>query len=163
MEEVRNIVSQALEARARAGIKVRQPLSGLTTGAAAASENWARELIAKEANFKKIVFDKNLKEIKIDTTITEELKEEGILRELVRQFQDIRKKEGLKPNEMAVFRMATDAAGKNFMIKHVKEFKKTISAKSVIISGSIEGGHEAKADNLIFKIKIDLPVRAVNN
>ncbi len=94
-------------------------------------------------------------DIELDTVLTEELKEEGILRELIRQFQDIRKKESRRPNEMLVFRVATDTAGKNFIVKHAKEFKKAINAKSIIISGLVEGGREAKADNLNFRVKIE--------
>ncbi len=56
--------------------------------------------------------------------ITEELKEEGILRDLIRQFQDIRKKEGRKPNEMLIFYVAVDVKGKEFLIKYAKESEK---------------------------------------
>ncbi len=154
MDETRNVISQALEARAKAGIKVRQPLSLLATSSAVVKENWSIELIAGEANFKKVVFDKNLKEIKIDITITPELKEEGMFRDLVRQMQDIRKKEGRKPNEMLEFHISTGDSGKNFLVKYAKEIKKSVSAKSLIIRSGFEGGYEIKVGGMTFLIKI---------
>jgi len=77
-----------------------------------------------------------------------------VLRDLIRQFQDIRKKEGRKPNEMLIFNILTDAKGKDFLIKYAKELKKSISAKSIIIRSSLEGGYEIKAKELNFKIKL---------
>ena len=52
------------------------------------------ELIKEEVNVKQITFGKTLK---LDTKITSELKEEGILREIIRNIQEMRKKANLKP------------------------------------------------------------------
>jgi isoleucyl-tRNA synthetase len=156
METVRDIVSKALELRAKAGIKIRQPLQSLKIkNLKLKIGDELLDLIKGEMNVKQILFDKNIKEeIELDTIITTELKEEGILRELIRRMQDIRKKEGLKPNQMAEFYIATDNAGKNFLVKYAKEIKKAVNAKSIIVRSAIEGVYEARTDNLIFKIKI---------
>jgi len=106
MEKVRGIVSSALAERAKTGIKVRQPLNELkikTTTLPPPSrksgphyELWKEllELIKEEVNVKQITFGKTLK---LDTKITSELKEEGILREIIRNIQEMRKKANLKP------------------------------------------------------------------
>ena len=101
MEEVRKIVALALEARAKAGIKVRQPLSGLTLNTQHSTLNTQLlNLIKEEANIKEIKFDSALEnEVVLDTKITDELHEEGILRDLIREIQQKRKEAGLKPND----------------------------------------------------------------
>lgn len=53
-------------------------------------------LIKEEINVKEIVFGK---ELKLDTTLTPQLKEEGTLRDFIRQIQEMRKKNGLKPQD----------------------------------------------------------------
>jgi len=160
MEVARDIVSKALEARTKSGIRVRQPLAALKINPPAGREKIKLdkeilELIKGEVNVKNIIFDKNIKEeIELDTTLTEELRNEGILRDLIRQIQDIRKKEGRKPSEMLEFFIATDEKGKNFIVKYAKELKKSINAKSIIIRASLEGGYETKVGELNFKIKL---------
>ena len=156
METARDIASKTLELRAKAGIKVRQPLAKIKIKSEKLKGyKELLELIKKEINVKEIIFDKNIKEeMEIDATITDGLKEEGALRELIRQMQDIRKKEGLKPNQIAEFYIATDPSGRNFVVKHAKEIKKSVSAKSIIVRSGLEGGHEIKIDNFNFKIKI---------
>ena len=92
MVKARKIVTLALAARAKAGIKVRQPLRELTIKGKINKE--LLELIKEEINVKKITFGKSLK---LDIKITQELKEEGMIREIIRQIQEMRKKAGYKP------------------------------------------------------------------
>jgi isoleucyl-tRNA synthetase len=97
MIKVREVVALALAERAKAGIKVRQPLNELRiTNYELRREKELLELIKEEVNVKKITFGKTLK---LDTKITPELKEEGIIREVIRQIQAMRKKAGLKPKD----------------------------------------------------------------
>jgi len=115
MEKVREIVSLALAQRAKASIKVRQPLSKLKIkNALVRPADGSRKklkindelinLIKDEVNIKEIVFDKKIKnEIELDTEITPQLKEEGVIREVIRYIQEIRKEAGLKPkNKISV-------------------------------------------------------------
>jgi isoleucyl-tRNA synthetase len=100
MEIVREIVTQALSERAKAGIKVRQPLNELQiTVPKLRKEKDLLELIKKEVNVKNIVFGKK---IKLDTRITEDLKEEGTLREVIRNIQEMRKEGGFNPRDKIV-------------------------------------------------------------
>ncbi len=165
MEAARDIVSMVLEARAKAGIRVRQPLAALKISAKGGSASGGKniklneellDLIKGEVNIKNIFYDKNISgEMELDTILTDELKEEGLVRDLVRQMQDIRKKEGLKPPEIVVFGVAAAEKEKNFLIKCANDLKKSINAEAIIIRESIEGGYEAKVGDLNFKIKIE--------
>ena len=95
MQKVRSVVTSALELRQKAGHKVRQPLSSLTV-----PENFSKELleiISDEVNIKEVVFEEGV--IKLDTNLTEELKNEGVARDLIRGIQDARKKENLSPSD----------------------------------------------------------------
>lgn len=97
MEEVRRICSLALEARQKAGIKVRQPLQKLTADTRKLKADFL-ELIKDEVNVKEVVDG----EFALDTVITEELKTEGEARDALRAVQDLRKQAGLSPRDAAV-------------------------------------------------------------
>ena len=99
MDEVRKLAALALAERARAGIKVRQPLAKLTVNRKQLAGN--HELLGvlqDEVNVKEIVIDPDLaNEIELDTAITPELREEGFARELVRNIQEMRRDAGFAP------------------------------------------------------------------
>ncbi|MDQ5949469.1 MAG: isoleucyl-tRNA synthetase, partial [Patescibacteria group bacterium] len=90
MSYVREIVSGALELRHTAGYKVRQPLQTLKIKTDSNSLNEQLiDLIKDEINVKEVVMDDSIDaSIWLDTTVTEELKNEGIARDIVRAIQD---------------------------------------------------------------------------
>ena len=97
MEKVRQIVELGHSARKETKIKVRQPLSSLTV-VGEEEETFSSDfvdLIKEELNVKKVIFTKGKKlTVSLETKITDELREEGEARELVREIQELRKKEG---------------------------------------------------------------------
>lgn len=96
MQRMREIASQALELRERAGIKIRQPLATLKVKQLP-RDTMLHGLVADELNVKKVVEDTSqVDEVWLDVTLTPELKEEGLLRDLIRRVQEWRKKEGLQ-------------------------------------------------------------------
>jgi isoleucyl-tRNA synthetase len=102
MSEVRNVVSLALEQRAAAKIPIRQPLGrlALVSGGGEFSEALL-ELIRDEVNVKDIARIAGLPEgfvVELDTTITPELREEGMVREMQRAIQVFRKEKEMRPN-----------------------------------------------------------------
>ncbi len=98
MKKVRDVVSKGLDVRVKNAIKVRQPLSLLTTGIKIAEQYLG--LIQDEVNVKQVTFDESLGDIvTLDLSITPELKKEGDTRELIRAIQDLRKNNGLTPND----------------------------------------------------------------
>ena len=108
METVREIVTQVLSERTKAKIKVRQPLNEIRiANYELKKDEELLDLIKKEVNVKKITFGKSLK---LDTKITPELKEEGILREIIRNLQEMRKMAGYTPKDMISIQF--DGSGK---------------------------------------------------
>ncbi len=86
MNLARKITSLALEARSQLSIKVRQPLNSLTIkDASLKNKENILNLIKEEVNIKEIVFDSNLQsDVKLDTYLTNELREEGVIRDIIR-------------------------------------------------------------------------------
>jgi isoleucyl-tRNA synthetase len=76
-------------------IKVRQPLSSLRY-AGKKLGSFYEQIIAEEVNVKRVVHVKSSSSsVQLDKTLTEELKREGFVRELIRLIQSARKNAGL--------------------------------------------------------------------
>ena len=149
MVRAREIVSLGLAERAKAGIKVRQPLQGLQVKDKISKE--LLELIKEEINVKEIVFGKDLK---LNTEITSDLKEEGIAREVIRQIQEMRKKAGLRPRD----RISIHYSGIEELAGILAKNKKNILIETKADSFELElteGGEKIKVDgqNLCLAIK----------
>ncbi len=112
MATVRQVVALGLAARAKTGIKVRQPLNTLSIACPKLDDELA-DLIKDELNIKEIEFAKIVKKAKdwavetdekitvaLDTKISGELKDEGLAREIVRQIQTLRKAAGYKFSDL---------------------------------------------------------------
>ncbi len=127
MDETRRIVSLALEARSKANIKVRQPLSELRIKNSELGPEFLK-LIKDELNVKHVVVDKSIvQEVELDTDLTSKLIEEGKLRDMIRSIQDMRKEKGLKPGEIMVFNPPTGE--KELFRKHAPEIEKMTNIK----------------------------------
>ncbi|MBI1984671.1 MAG: class I tRNA ligase family protein, partial [Candidatus Wildermuthbacteria bacterium] len=100
MEQAREIVAKALAERAKASIRVRQPLAQLRVKKEQKIAKDILELIQQEVNVKEVVFDPGIKEeVQLDTAITSQLREEGMAREIMRKIQDMRKEAGYQPKD----------------------------------------------------------------
>ncbi|HXF29433.1 MAG TPA: class I tRNA ligase family protein, partial [Chlamydiales bacterium] len=94
MDHVRAVVAAALAERNAKAVKIRQPLAKLKVKnlKLKALTPELLELIKDEVNVKEVVFSDTIeKEVELDTALTQELKEEGMLREIVRDVQAKRK------------------------------------------------------------------------
>ncbi|MBI5401138.1 MAG: class I tRNA ligase family protein [Candidatus Yonathbacteria bacterium] len=130
MNMTRQIVADALSERAKAGLKVRQPLSALSIGG---QFEFFEELVIDEVNVKKIVHEGDIAGIiKLDTNITPELKQEGQFRDLLRTIQELRKDTGLTPSDVVMLRMHTNADGRSLVEKFESELKKTALIRGII-------------------------------
>jgi len=140
MKRVREIVTLALAERVKVGIKVRQPLQKLEIKEEKLDKE-SIDLIKEEINVKEVILNKKLgTEIKFETKITLQLKEEGMVREVIRYLQDMRKKIGLKPKDKILIQYFGSAVlnrvlaeNRDFVLKETKaeDFKLKEKLKKV--------------------------------
>ncbi len=145
MEKVREIVTKALELRQKSGIKVRQPLSSLKIKGVELEEDML-EIIKEEVNVKSIDIDNNIeKDVVLDTTLTTELKNEGIARDIIRGIQDARKSENLNPSENIKLIVCTTPEVKNIFVEFSSMIKTPTQTTEVSYSDDEQ------------KYKVDIP------
>jgi isoleucyl-tRNA synthetase len=134
MAEIRRLASLGLAARAEAKIKVRQPLAKLTVRGTEATMRDARllEILKSEVNVKEIVFMPELaNEVELDTVITPALREEGLVREVARMFQELRQKAGLEPKDRIVAMMELPEKTMQVIDRNEASFLADIGATAV--------------------------------
>ncbi len=139
MEEVRRLSSLALAIRAEKGMKVRQPLQALEIKSKAIDVR-DEELLAilrDEVNVKEVRWNYEMKEeLAFDLVITPELKEEGILREVVRMVQGLRHDAGYVPSDAIELRIEGPKELENALNAHMARLKRDVGAKSVELKKS---------------------------
>lgn len=154
MEQVRLTVSLALEKRNAAGIKVRQPLSELRIKNQELKEGRGYlDLIKEEVNVKDVLFDENIKEeVELNTEITEELKKEGMERDIIRFIQELRKVANLNPSDSKKLSVDTDENGKRFIEEAAERIKLPTNISDFVFEKN--DGEENFVENMKFKFKI---------
>lgn len=141
MVRVRDVASLGLQEREKAGVKIRQPLGKLSVKALS-SDNALRLLVAEEVNVKDIVDDLSLEgDVELDTALTPELKEEGMLRDMARMVQDFRKEKGLTIADRPTLVVATNEEGKAF-VERIRA--KLIEETGLAALEITEGGESVK-------------------
>ncbi len=155
MKEVRSIVTLGLEARSKSGIKVRQPLSKFKIKSEKLKNKKEYfELIKDEVNVKEVVYDDNIAEtIVLDINITEKLKEEGIMRDIVRAIQELRKSKDFKPGDLADLTVETDKKGREILDKFAQEVSKLNGLRKIAF-GEAKEGETLDLDGLKLKLAI---------
>ncbi len=117
METVRRLASSAHQLRAEAGIKVRQPLQRITIKMDLDQAH--QEILKDEVNIKEVTIDsKQTQEVVLDTTLTPELKEEGLVRDLVRLINAARKSMGLTIQDRVAIRLQSELPTLSLVIEH---------------------------------------------
>lgn len=150
----RQIVELGLAKRAALGIKVRQPLRELRIKNQGLRDEYLK-LIKDELNVKEVVCESGEGElsVELDTNLTDELKEEGILRELVRAINNLRKEMKLTIKDRIQIQYNTDdAVLKNVFEKYTTEFKKAVLAEK--ISKTDEGLEKVRINEVEVGLKI---------
>ncbi len=120
MELVRDYVNQGLSLRAKAGLKVRQPLASVTVPQVEGSFDFESILI-DELNVKSV---KKGEVVALDEVITPELKREGLMREVIRFVQNARKDAGLNVDDrISLWMQSEDAQLASAIEEHLGEIK----------------------------------------
>jgi isoleucyl-tRNA synthetase len=112
MDAIKAIAEKAHALRAKSGMKVRQPLASLEIKDIKLAKNYI-SILEDELNVELIQSVKEVNTgdnwivdeestVSLDTNLTEELKEKGVVRELIRFINAMRKDAGLKPSDNPV-------------------------------------------------------------
>jgi len=134
METVRDYVNQGLGLRAKAGLKVRQPLASVTI-----------PKLGDHVDFEAILTEElNVKEVKVggdvslDQTLTPELRREGLMREVIRYVQNTRKNAGLNVDDRIVLNLTT---ANDELRKAIVEHEEAIKAETLAVSVAQNDGY----------------------
>ncbi len=171
MRAIRSVISVALQLRAKAGIKVRQPLNKVVLSGKTGlwNDDWLA-LVKDEVNVKEVLETKDFPvgdnwvsgealEIKVglNVEIDENLKHEGTARDLIRFTQDLRKKTGLTVSDTIDLAFATTD---DETAKAVVLFKELIAkeTRAKVVSGDLEtaqASSEIKLNGKAVTIKLN--------
>ena len=145
MTEARDIVNLALALRSKVGIKVRQPLTSLKVKEVKTKlkdRTDILDLIKDEVNVKEVIFDDKISEaVELDTNLTPELKEEGEVREIIRQIQQMRKEMKFVPEDTINIYFQQSEFFDRIIERNKETILKEVLAKE-FISSSEEGMKE---------------------
>lgn len=152
MEQVRALVSSALEVRVRSGMKVRQPLASVSLKVDKLDVQYT-EMIADELNVKAVTLDESQEEDAVlNTTLTPELEQEGMFRELLRAIQSLRKRGGLQPQDNAKLVINIGQSGKD-ALENFNDQLISIAGISEVEYTENEG-EEQKANGIVFNAEV---------
>lgn len=168
MSRVRAVVEMGHALRASAGIKVRQPLARFASNHRFSPQLVA--LIAEELNVKKVETtprdarqsaDSIFKEdgevrVSLDTRITPELEQEGILREIVRQINAKRKSMGLTTKDRVRIQYASgDPLIRTILEKYQKEAIASVLARTLDYVEESKGFTQLDIDGHEFHVSVE--------
>ncbi len=120
---------------------MRQPLASLKIKNQISKRKISDELlnlIKEEINVKEIIFGDDFK---LDVNITKELKEDGVIRELARQIQEMRKDGGLISEDSIKLYFKIDDAGlKDIVERRQKNLGSEVNAQKIEFVGAVKDG-----------------------
>lgn len=145
MEMARQICSLARSARKEVGLKTRQPLEELRVHNPLGDlGEELSQLIAAEVNVKHVSFIERVEPrkgwvlkrendviISLKKEITPELKKEGMIREVVRQIQQMRKEAGYKPNHRIFIGIKGNEELNDLLLKNKQSITKETIAEDL--------------------------------
>jgi isoleucyl-tRNA synthetase len=138
MANARALITEGLAQRAAAGIKVRQPLARATVKGLEMSPG-LQQIMADELNVKEISNQEGgAVSILMDTALTDELKAEGLARDLIRSVQSARKSAGFNVDDRIHLRLESNSKEVN---EAIEQFKDTILGET-LSTGELTGKGE---------------------
>jgi isoleucyl-tRNA synthetase len=151
---VREICSNGLQAREISKVSLRQPLTKAYVGV---DDDYVMKIVKEELNLKEVAFSEKPIEaegivtvgenelyVSLDTNITDELKNEGIVNDFLRKYRDMRKKKGLRMDDMVKVKFFFQGGeASEVLSEYVVENSKALQAKEVDVvenDENMEGG-----------------------
>ena len=165
MDMVRAVCSLGLNIRDENRLKVRQPLSKAYIPI---SDSKMQEIVKGELNVKEVEYSKSLVEgegissqsnasvfVSLDIRVSDQLKEEGILNEVLRGLQVVRKESGCEVGQYISLRYESRNEEVHSLIqKYEESIKKSIFIKDLERVESIGNGIVVKVGEFELKVEI---------
>lgn len=153
MELARRVVEAGLAKRDEAGIKIRQMLGKISVKTKTEVPLAYLDLIKDELNIQEIEFLDSSEEkvsVELDTTITPELKQEGLRRELIRFINLLRKEANLSLKDETLVYLVVPAGPIEQALSRLKEavLKETLSSELRLVEAlpAVLASKEIKLD-----------------
>lgn len=143
MGRVRRLVEDGLFAREEAKLKVRQPLAAVTIKGAKLSPD-LEAIVCDELNVKKVTYAEKSGEfesVALDTDVTPELKREGLVRELSRKVNDLRKQSGLALDDRILLFVKGGDEMRQAVDEHTDHLAQETLARAVTSGASDDAVH----------------------
>lgn len=102
-----------------------------------------------------VVANEGVLTVALDVTVTEELKREGIARELKKRIQDVRKLMGLEITDRINVRLSSDPETDEAVREYEEWIKSQVLADSVELIPNLERGEDISFDEFSFKVEIE--------
>jgi len=150
MDTIKMIAEKAHALRAKSGMKVRQPLAKLIVKLTGTKlDNFYTSILEDELNVEKVEIVTNIKAedgwivdeeqtVSLDTNLTDELKDKGVVREVIRFTNNLRKDAGLQPSDNPVETYNTKS---DYLKKVIEKYK------TEIIDNTSAGDLQETSDN----------------
>ena len=130
MDRAQRMVEMGHKERDRANLKVRQPLAGATVPGPELDPE-LETIVLDELNLKALTYvDPDSREVVLDTQLTQELRREGLAREVVRRIQGARKDAGYNIEDRIEVRYR--AAGE--LAEAIADWSEHISQETLAVS-----------------------------
>jgi isoleucyl-tRNA synthetase len=151
MDAVRAYITEGLSLRAKAQIKVRQPLASVSLPTC---PKYLVEVVKEELNVKQVKIGSE--QVELDLELTPELKSEGLAREVIRVVQAARKKAGLNVDDRINLSLNTDYEDLQSAINQFKdEIAKETLAESLNSESSYDYKEEAKIGGSVLNLRLE--------
>ena len=160
MAATRAAASAGLQLRSKAGHKVRPPLALLKVRDAVIFED--AELVAilrDEVNVKEVTHEPLFspdEPVWLDDALSQELRREGVVRELIRFVQDKRKEIGLTPSDRIALTVDADSDGRALVEEYRAEITQKVNAHSILWNAVRTGGDPVGEEPWKFRVGVSL-------
>lgn len=151
MDAVRGYITEGLSLRAKAQMKVRQPLASIQVPSC---PDYLIDVIKEELNVKEVNIGGE--EISLDFNLTDELKAEGLAREVIRVVQSARKSAGLNVDDRIKLSLTSSDQTLNSAIEQFKdEIAKETLANEIDSSSRYSHQEEVKIDGKELSLSLE--------
>ncbi len=163
MALVRDAAAAGLALRAEAKIKVRQPLAKIILKSKSLQgKEELLKILLDEVNVKEVAFDAKMEApagVALDTVLTPQLREEGVVRELLRAVQGLRADANYQMSDEIVLMLAGDEKFSDLVQRNSMQLKKAVNARTIELKKGEKV--DAQLDTKVDEVAVWIGVRKI--